>query len=226
VALIRRLAKACAAAGVAHVLHVSALGVGPGAPSLYLRSKAQGEEVLRASALRTTVLRPSVIFGQGDRFLNLFAALQAFVPVLALSGGSSRFQPVWVEDVAEALVRCMERPTGADAVIECTGPRVYTLRELVGIAGRYSGRERPVIELPPALGRLQALAMEMAPGTPLMSRDNLLSMQVPSIASGRLHGLDALGITPSSLEAVAPVYLSAHQGAARFSRWRALRSRG
>lgn len=223
VQLARRLASACAAAGVQRVLHVSALGVSADAPSNYLRSKAEGEAVLKAAPLQLSVLRPSVIFGQGDRFLNLFAALQSMFPVLPLAGSEARFQPVWVEDVSEALLRCLQRPDTLGKTYECAGPQVLSLRELVQLSGRLCGDERRVWALPESLGRLQARAMELMPGTPLMSRDNLLSMRVPNVATGQLPGLDALGIEAASLQAVAPSYLSPHQGVARFNRWRALR---
>ena len=225
VQLARRLANACAGTGVRRVLHVSALGVSADAPSDYLRSKAEAEAVLKAAPLELSVLRPSVIFGQGDSFLNLFAALQSVFPVMPLAGATARFQPVWVEDVSEALLRCLQRPDTAGQTYECAGPQVLTLRELVQLAGRLCGHERPVLALPESLGRLQALTMELMPGTPLMSRDNLLSMRVPNVATAQGPGLDALGIEAASLQAVAPSYLSPHQGVARFNRWRALRSR-
>jgi NADH dehydrogenase len=225
VRLARRLASACAASGVTRVLHVSALGVSADAPSNYLRSKAEAEAVLQAAPLALSVLRPSVIFGAGDRFLNLFAALQSVSPLMPLAGVDARFQPVWVEDVSEALWRCLVRPDTIGQVYECAGPQVFTLRELVRLAGAMCGHERPVLALPASVGRLQAAVMEMLPGVPLMSRDNILSMQVPNVATGQLPGLRALGIEPASLQAVAPGYLSPGQGVARFDRWRALRAR-
>lgn len=221
--LPRRLARACAAARVTRIVHVSALGVGATAPSDYLRSKAAGEAALEAAGLNLTILRPSVIFGHDDRFLNLFAALQALVPVLPLAGLSTQFQPVWVEDVAEAVVRCLADPATAGQTFECAGPRVYTLGELVKLVGQLTGHERKLIALPESIGELQARLMELLPGEPLMSRDNIRSMQVPNIATHQLPGLQALGIQPAALESIAAQYLAPGAGLARLNRWRALR---
>lgn len=213
VELPRKLASVCLERGATRLVHVSALGADANGPSRYLRSKGRGEAVLREAALELCVLRPSVIFGADDRFLNLFAQLQAIFPVLPLAGAKARFQPVWVGDVAQAIVRCLFNGDGdrdrstVGVTFECAGPEVYTLAELVRLAGRWSGHRRPVIALPDALGRLQALAMELLPGEPLMSRDNLDSMRVDSVASGTLPGLAALGIEAHSLEGVAPAYL-------------------
>ena len=221
VQLPRRLAQACAATGVRRVVHVSALGVDGQAPSRYLRSKAAGEAALAAAGLDLTVLRPSVVFGEGDRFLSLFARLQSTLPVMPLAGADARFQPVWVDDVALAVVRCLDDRTTIGETLECCGPEVYTLAQLVRIAGREAGHPRPVIGLPAWLGRLQAALMEMLPGEPLMSRDNLDSMRVASVATGSRPGLARLGIRPASVEAIAPLYLGRGQGLARLDHWRA-----
>jgi NADH dehydrogenase len=202
-------------------VHVSALCAATDAPSRYLRSKARGEAALRAAGLDLTILRPSVIFGERDRFLNLFALLQTVLPVLPLASASARFQPVWVDDVATAIARCLDDPTTIDTTIECVGPRVYTLRELVEAAGEWSGTKRPVLPLPAALGRLQALAMELLPGRTLMSRDNVDSMRVASVASGKLPGLERFGVEPTPLEVVAPRYLGHVSGEKRLEAWRA-----
>ena len=221
VGLPRRLVQACQGAGVRRIVHVSALGVGASAPSNYLRSKTAGEAVLTAAGLDVTLLRPSVIFGGRDRFLNLFAQLQRVAPVLPLAGSSARFQPVWVEDVAAAIVRCLDLPASIGQAYECTGPSAYSLSELVRLAGRWSGYERPQIALPAWLGRWQAAAMELLPGEPLMSRDNLDSMRVPNVASPGMPGLAALGIAPTALEAVAPLYLAELFQRPDLDRWRA-----
>ncbi len=225
VALPQRLARTCASVGVRRMLHVSALGLGPpgsAEPSRYLRSKAAGEAALHAAAgLELTLLRPSVIFGAEDRFLNLFAQLQAVFPVLPLAGADARFQPVWVEDVAEAIVRCLQRPATIGQTIECAGPEVWTLADLVRAAGRWSGHPRPVLPLPRALGRLQALAMECLPGAPLMSRDNLDSMSAPNVAGGVLPGLDWLGIAAAAVGTIAPGVLGRTDGRRRLEPLRA-----
>ena len=221
VKLPERLAAACKAAGVRRVVHVSALGASVDGPSLYQRSKARGEAALRSAGLDLTVLRPSVIFGERDSFLNLFASLQSVFPVMPLAGADARFQPVWVDDVATAIARCIDDPSTIGLTIECCGPRVYTLRELVEAAGRWSGSPRPVVRLPLALGKLQALMLEILPGKTLMSRDNVDSMKVANVASGKAPGLDRLGIEPTPLESIAPRYLGHVSGEKRLEAWRA-----
>jgi uncharacterized protein YbjT (DUF2867 family) len=203
VALPRSLARACAAAGVRRVVHVSALGVAADAPSLYLRSKAAGEAVWRQSGLDVTILRPSVIFGAEDRFTNLFAAMQRALPLLPLAGAQARFQPVWVGDVAAAVLAALARPELAGQVIECAGPEVLTLRAIVARIGAMAGRARPVLPLPEGIGMAQAALLALLPGEPLLSRDNLRSMRVPNVASGKLPGLADLGLRPAALELLA-----------------------
>jgi NADH dehydrogenase len=227
VTLPQKLARACSATGVEQLVHVSALGANAqqpqSGPSMYLRSKGEGEAVLMRAvgsagidAFDLTILRPSVIFGAEDKFLNVFAKLQMVLPVMPLAGAATRFQPVWVEDVANAVVRCLARsrsaPTvNAPLVLELCGPDVFTLRELVQLSAQLSGinggRGRPVLALPQWLGRLQARLMELAPGEPLMSTDNLDSMRVDNVASGRCADLQSLGIEPAALRPIAAEYL-------------------
>jgi uncharacterized protein YbjT (DUF2867 family) len=227
VSLVEKLARSCVAAGVKQVVHVSAIGANAqqplSAPSMYLRSKGQGEAVLlRAAnlseppAFELTILRPSVIFGAQDKFLNVFASLQKTLPFMPLAGADARFQPVWVEDVASAVLRSLMRSESACAarsplVLEACGPDVFTLRELVQLAARLSGvrggRGRPVIALPNWLARVQATLMELAPGEPVMTRDNLDSMKLDNVASGALPGLDYLGIKGAALVPIASAYL-------------------
>lgn len=232
VALPQKLAKACLASGVEQVVHVSALGANAqqpeSAPSMYLRSKGQGEAVLMQAAsgavagvgagagFELTCLRPSVIFGAGDQFLNLFARLQKIFPIMPLAGAQARFQPVWVQDVASAVVRCVQPvPPMASAhrssVYELCGPEVFTLKQLVELSGRLSGiaggRGRWVVGLPAWAGRLQASLISLAPGQPLMSVDNLDSMKVDNVATGQCPGLKDLGITPTAVRPIAQDYL-------------------
>ena len=220
VELPRTLADACQAAGVRRLVHVSALGVGETAPSRYLRSKAAGEAALKAANLDLTILRPSVIFGEHDQFTNLFATLQALAPFVPLAGAQARFQPVWVQDVAAAIVQCLDQPSSIGQIYECAGPDVFTLQQIVQRAGRWSGHARPVFGLPDALARAQAFLMELLPGTPLMSRDNIDSMRTPNVASGLLPGLAALGVNAASMDSVLPDYLSPGRGLARLDGWR------
>jgi NADH dehydrogenase len=202
VELPRKVVAACSSAGVHRYLHMSALGASPKGPSMYQRSKAAGEAAaLSNPALAVTIFRPSVVFGEGDNFLNLFARLQRLLPVMMLGGADARFQPVYVEDVVEAYTNALEDRSTVGRIIELVGPKVYTLRELVQLAGRYSGHPRPVIGLPPALARLQAWFLEHAPGGPLISRDNLDSMRVDNVASPGTVPM------PTSPEDVAPFYL-------------------
>jgi len=205
------LARACEAAGTRRVVHVSALGASASSASMYQRSKARGEAILQEAGLDLTLLRPSVIFGAEDKFLNTFASLQQIFPVVPLASAGARFQPVWAEDVVSAVVSCLQDADTIGQTFEVCGPNVYTLKQLVELAGQYAGinggKGRPVLPLPDALARLQARLMELAPGDPLMSRDNLDAMRTDNVASGQLPGLQALGIVPSSLEAIGPSYL-------------------
>lgn len=207
VELPKRLAAACAAEGVHRFIHISALGADQNAPSMYLRSKAAGEAAAMSQpTVATTIFRPSVVFGGDDHFLNLFACLQKRLPVMPLACPDAKFQPVYVEDVAQAIVQALDDMRTAGKTIELAGPKVYTLRELVELAGRYSGHPRPVIGLSDSMGRLQAWMMEHLPGKTLMSRDNLDSMKVDNVASQPPYP----GIHLTPLEAAAPQYLSRH----------------
>jgi NADH dehydrogenase len=204
VELPQAVVRACRAAGVKRLLHMSALGADPQGPSEYLRSKGIGERAaLAADDLAVTEFQPSVIFGPEDSFLNLFATLARFLPVLALACPEARFQPVYVRDVVRAFVAALDaRETHGQRYTLC-GPRQYTLRELVQAVCRITGRRRLVIGLGERLSYLQARLMELAP-VPLMTRDNYYSMQVPSVCDGAFP----FGIEPAALEGVAPAWLA------------------
>jgi uncharacterized protein YbjT (DUF2867 family) len=226
VELPAKLVRVCNNAKVKRLIHVSALGVSDRAPSHYLRTKTEGEMMLKAARLDLSILRPSVMFGAEDRFLNLFASLLAVFPMIPLGGAQAKFQPVWVEDVAAAILRCLDDPTTIGQTYECVGPRVYTLKELVALVGQLTGHPRPIIALPDGLARAQAAMMEWLPGATLMSRDNVDSMRTPNVATSQWPTLPALGITPTPLESIAPLYLGRAQGPARLNPLRARAGRG
>lgn len=200
-----KIARAAATTGVPRLLHISALAATPDAPSEYLRSKAAGEAALRAAYPEATVFQPSVIFGRGDAFLTLFAGLQKLAPVVPLACPTARFQPVWVEDVVAAVVASLDQPESRGQTYPLCGPRAYTLRELVAYAGKVSGHPRPILGLPLALSYLQAFLMEFVPNGP-MTRDNVRSMQIPSVCPAGCTL--PFGLTATPLEAVAPGYLA------------------
>jgi len=207
VELVQRIVACCAANGVRRYLHMSALGAAKDAPSMYLRSKAAGEEAAFSQpSVATTVFRPAVVFGEGDHFLNMFATLEKFLPVMPLAAADAKFQPIYVEDVVQAFCAALINDRTIGKTYELAGPSVYTLRQLVKLAGMYSGHPRPVIGLPDALGRLQAAVMEHMPGETLLSRDNLDSMKVDNVAETPID--PELGIEPTMLESVAPYFLS------------------
>ncbi len=219
VELPRKIAAACVKSGVARLLHMSALNAGPNAPSEYLCSKGRGEALLRRAAgassqsgsgsgVGVTVFRPSVIFGPGDSFLNMFAVLAKWLPVIVLACPRARFQPVFVEDVARAFVESLLVPTAAGQSFDLCGPSVYTLRELVAYAGRAAGHPRRIVGLNDRLSYWQATAMEWLP-VKLMTRDNYHSMQVDNVCPDASAGGCAFpfGITPASIEVVVPAYL-------------------
>lgn len=212
VELPRKLAQAARSAGVPRVLQFSALGAdAANGPSRYLRSKGEGEAALRVhagDALATTIFRPSVIFGPGDSFLNRFAGLMAWMPlVFPLARADARFQPVYVGDVVEAVARTLGDRAAAGRRYTLCGPETFTLRALVALVARLTGRRRRIVALPDWLGRLQATAAEWLPGTPF-SRDNFRSLLVDNVCDGG-GDLPALDIEPQPLDLVAPRYLGA-----------------
>lgn len=222
VALTQRLLDACAGARVRRYLHMSALGADPSGPSMYQRSKGRAEQAVRDSKLAWTIFQPSVIFGAEDSFLNMFARLAAIAPVLPIGGAEVKFQPVWVEDVAHAFVNSLDNEATVGRTYELCGPRVYTLRELVQFAAEAAGHRRPVLALPDAIARLQARLMELAPGEPLLSRDNLDSMKRDSVASRQPYApAPELGISATPMEPEASLYLAGLHPRTRFGGFRA-----
>jgi len=209
VELARKVVDACRSAGVARLLHMSALNADPKGPSRYLATKGEAEGVVAGSGLAWTIFRPSVIFGREDAFLNLFARLERMLPLIALASPDARFQPVFVGDVARAFVHALSDDAAHGQRYPLCGPTVYTLRELVAYVGELSGQRRPILPLGPTLSSLQARVLECLPG-PLMSRDNLASMTKDSVCDCEFPAV--FGFAPSALEAVVPAYLSAGAG--------------
>lgn len=199
-----KIGRIAASVGIPRLIHISALATAADAPSAYLRSKAAGEAALLSAYPEATILRPSVIFGRGDSFLTLFADLLKIAPVVPLACAEARFQPVWVEDVASAVIASLTRSDSHGQIYPLCGPREYTLRELVAYAGAVSGHPRPIVGLPFAFSMLQAFLMEFLPNGP-MTRDNVWSMQVPNVCPAGCAM--PFGLKAMPLEAVAPGYL-------------------
>ena len=205
--LPRRVAQMCEELGIARLLHMSALRAGKYAPSQYLRSKAAGEDAINEfnKKLDITIFKPSVIFGRGDSFLNLFATIIKLVPVLVLGKPQAKFQPIWVEDVAGAFINSLENTSTYGKIYELGGPSVYSLRELVQKVMLVLGKQRPIIGLNKPFSYAQGLMLELLPGK-LMTRDNVRSMGVDNVTESAMAA--ELGVTPTPLEAVIPEYLA------------------
>jgi len=206
----KALCTAMSKHGAKRIVHISALGVGVQnpAPSMYLRSKTDGEAVVKDSGLAWTILRPSVVFGREDKFLNTFASLAKIAPFIPLAGADARFQPVSVSDVAKAVFACVE-DQGKDTLhntYDLVGTEIFTLKELVKLSARAVGKTPLVFGIPDVAAKAQAFLMELAPGEPLMSRDNVDSMKIDNIrTSGRTFPLPSY----ECLSVVAHEYLRA-----------------
>jgi uncharacterized protein YbjT (DUF2867 family) len=218
VELVRKLVAACGAAAVSRLLQMSALNADPKGPSRYLRSKGEAEALVATSGLAWTIFRPSVIFGREDSFLNLFASLERLAPFIPLACAKAKFQPVFVGDVARAFEAVIDDDTALQQHFSLCGPRVYTLRELVAYVGELTGYKRPIVPLGRGLSQLQARVLEWLPG-PLMSRDNLASMEKDSVCDGSMP--PKFGFAATALEAVAPAYLATGAIKSRYDEFRA-----
>jgi NADH dehydrogenase len=223
--LTQVILQAARSAGVPRLLQVSALKASPDGPSYYLKSKGEAEKLIRDSGnhLDWTIFQPSVMFGPGDSFLNRFAALLGAMPVFfPLARPNARLQPVLVDDVIEALLRCLRGGPSRHQTYELGGPQVYSLREIVELVATLTGRRRWVIGLPDFVARLQGLVMNFVPGRPFSS-DNFRSLTVDSICGE--DGFARLGIKPQSMIASARQYLGALEDNARLSHDRATAGR-
>lgn len=203
VELPKKIVAAARATGIKRLLHMSALKASPDAPSEYLRSKADGEAVVTASGLDFTVFRPSVIFGVGDSFLSTFAKLLRLLPRFYVGYGHAKFQPVHVADVAEVIVRSLLDSSAVGQTYELVGPKVYTLRQIIEYVNELTGTHRKIGDLPEFWALVQAGFLSLMP-KPLLSPDNLRSMEIDSVAADAQM---PFGIVPTAMEAIAPTYL-------------------
>jgi uncharacterized protein YbjT (DUF2867 family) len=232
VAFPRAVAEACTATankqGNKRLIHMSALNADANSPSAYLRSRGLGEaavwQVAQSTGLAVTMFRPSVVFGEGDNFLNMLARLIRTFPVIPLGSPNAQFQVVWVEDVARAIDCAFDKPETEGQVYALVGPKVYTLRQLVEFVMDVLGMPRPILPLPDALARIQALCFEFPPGKWLgallgvaMTRDNVLSMQIPSVST---TPFPAIFGHAAAMEAVVGDYLKRRSGRAQYAQFR------
>jgi len=210
------VARQAAASGTRHLVQVSALGADAASDSLYASSKARGEQAVLAEFPSATILRPALVFGPEDQFFNRFAAMTQWLPfVLPVVSGGTRFQPVYVGDVADAAMAALAREDARGQTYELAGPEVFTFRELMAWILRQTGRERRLVDVPAGLARVQASILERLPGR-LLTRDQLKLLGRDNIASGAA-GLRALGIGPTAMELVVPSYLERFRRGGRLS---------
>jgi len=219
-----RLLGICERLGVCRFLHMSALQASIDAPSAYLRSKGAAEATLLAhqGETKVTVFNPSVIFGRGDGFINLFANIAKLMPVIALAKPDAKFQPIWVEDVAQAFVSSLENIDTYGKQYDLGGPRIYTLKELVQLVVFLLGKKRKIVGLNDKLSYLQAYALEKLP-IKLMTRDNIYSMEVDSVVNGEFPKV--FGFQPTALEAIVPDYLANDNPRNAYNKFRGLAGR-
>ncbi|MBO0710022.1 MAG: complex I NDUFA9 subunit family protein [Acetobacteraceae bacterium] len=201
-----RIAQRAAEAGAGALVHVSAIGADPASPSRYGASKARGEAMVRTAFPTSVILRPSVVFGPEDQFFNRFAALAQLLPFMPVIAGETRFQPVYVGDVADAAMAVLDRPSPASGLYELGGPQVFSLRDILRYILTVTRRDRRPVTIPGSLARLQASILERLPGR-LLTRDQLLMLERDNVVTPGMPGLPDLGIVPTPVELVVPRYL-------------------
>ncbi|MCB9988103.1 MAG: complex I NDUFA9 subunit family protein [Rhodospirillales bacterium] len=217
VELPEQIAKACKKAGVKRFVHISALGVDK-ATSKYARSKRAGEEAVLKAFPQATILRPSVIFGPEDNFFNMFAELARYAPALPLiGGGKTRFQPVYVGDVADAVMAALTRADVTGKIYELGGPDIVNFREIYERMFSCTGRPRPLISLPFWAAKADALVLEFLP-TPLLTRDQVESLKTDTIVSEGAMTLSNLGVEPTGMDLILPGYLAHFRPGGPFAR--------
>jgi len=200
------IAKAAKAAGAKTLVHVSAIGADKDAEALYASSKGEGEERVRAAFPEAAIVRPSLVFGPEDDFFNRFAGLARVLPLLPLiGGGHTKFQPVFVGDVAAVIAKLVQDPALGGKTYEIGGPTVFTFKELMQVVLKETGRKRLLLPVPFALATLKAMFLQFLP-KPLLTPDQVTLLKSDNIVTGE-NGLTALGIAPTSVEAEVPTYL-------------------
>lgn len=201
-----RIARLATANGVSRLVHVSAIGADPRSQSLYGSSKGEGERQVLANFPDATILRPSIVFGPEDQFFNRFAEMARLLPFLPVISGSSRFQPVYVGDVADAVMAALTLNGVGGQIFELGGPDILTMRELLASILRMTGRDRPLITIPPAIARLQAAVLQHVPGKPL-TPDQLKMLETDNVVAPGAKGLVDLGLAPTPIDMIVPNYL-------------------
>jgi uncharacterized protein YbjT (DUF2867 family) len=214
------IARAAVAAGVQKFIHISAIGADANSPSTYARSKAAGEGLVRGIFPSATILRPSIVFGPDDGFFNRFARMACIAPALPLiGGGTTAFQPVYVADVADAILVMLTRGDMGEKTIgktyELGGPAVYTFKKLMQVMLAAIGRKRCLVTIPWPVAMLQAAVLQRLPGQ-LLTRDQVLLLQRDNVVSVNAKTLIDLGITPTPLEAILPTYMDQYRPKGRF----------
>lgn len=205
------IAKAAKEAGARSLVHISALSVDKGSGSLYARSKRMGEEAVLAAFPEATILRPSIIFGQEDNFINLFARLACISPFLPLiGGGKTRFQPVYVDDVAKAILASITLESARGKIIQLGGPKIYSFREIIEFILKSIGKKRILVTWPFALARINAMFLEMFPN-PVITPDQIKLLKVDNIVDDKAFKFKDLGIEPNSMEVVMPKFLARYR---------------
>ena len=217
----RNIAEAARAAGIARMVQVSSIGASETSASKYARTKAEGEAAVRELLPQATILRPSIIFGPGDSFFNRFASMAVLSPALPLiGGGHTRFQPVFVGDVARAVAKAVSDPACAGQTYELGGPAILTFRELMELVLEETQRRRFLLPLPFGPAGLIAKAGDLVAATPVpppLTTDQLTQLKVDNVADPALPGLEALGVRPTPVHAVVGSYLYRYRKGGQFA---------
>jgi NADH dehydrogenase len=202
-----RIARLAASSVARHVIHISAIGADPKSASLYARSKGLGEEAVRSAFPQAVILRPSILFGPEDQFFNRFAGMAGVSPALPVVGAKTRFQPVYVGDVADAVLAGVNREDTAGCQFELGGPDIKTFRQLLEYMLYVIGKSRDILDLPLPLARFQALFLERLPGK-LLTGDQIKLLQCDNVVAEGALDLASLGIVPVPMDMIVPAYLS------------------